>query len=209
MASDPHQIRSAEELQALFGPVRQAQQTKAISRFDDHCRRWIAASPFIVVGSADGSGRMDLSPKGDPAGFVHVVDDTTLAIPDRRGNNRVDTFTNVLTNPRVSVLFVVPGRGETLRVEGTATLTTDPDVLEPMTMGGQQPVVAMVVSLTEVMFHCGKSMIRSKLWQPEHWPAVEGLASYAECLADQAAPDETVAEMEARFSTWPKGAELY
>lgn len=209
MANDSHQIQSVEELRNLFGPVRQAQQTKAITRFDEHCRRWIAASPFIVVGSADASGRMDLSPKGDPAGFVQVVDDTTLAIPDRRGNNRVDTFTNVLANPRVSVLFVVPGRGETLRVEGTATITTDPDVLEPMAVNGQSPVVALVVSLTEVMFHCGKSMIRSKLWEAEHWPSVEGLASYAECLAAQASPDETVGEMEARFGTWSKGAELY
>jgi len=152
---------------------------------------------------------MDVSPKGDPPGFVKVVDDTTLAVPDRPGNKRFDTFVNVLANPRVSLIFLVPGRGETLRVEGTATITTDPDLLATMSEQGSAPALALVVSISEVMFHCGKSMIRSKLWQPEHWPSIDGLASYAQCLADQAASDESVDEMEERFATWPLGNELY
>lgn len=208
MATD-HVIRSAEQLHELLGTPRQAQQSKAITALDGHCRRWIAASPFIVVASADANGRMDVSPKGDPAGFVRVVDDVTLAVPDRPGNKRFDTFSNVLMNPRVSLIFLVPGRGETLRVEGSATITTDPDLLATMAEGGKAPALALVVAVAEVMFHCGKSMIRSKLWQPDHWPSVDGLASYAQCLADQAVSDESVAEMEDRFATWPLGNELY
>lgn len=209
MSSDPQLIRSSEELRALVGEPRLAQQTKAVTRFDDHCRRWIAASPFIVIGSSDVSGRMDLSPKGDPPGFVKILDDTTLAIPDRPGNKRFDTFNNVLANPNVAVIFVVPGRVETLRVEGKASIRTDPDLLQALSHEGRPPSLALVVELTEVMFHCGKSMIRSKLWDSSAWPAIDGLASYAECLADMATLDETVESMESRFATWPLGNELY
>ena len=208
MATD-HLIRTTEQLHDLLGRPRLAQQTKGIAALDDHCRRWIAASPFIVIASADAAGRMDVSPKGDPPGFVHVVDDVTLAVPDRPGNKRFDTFSNVLANPRVSLIFLVPGRGETLRVEGTATISTDPDLLQTMIVSGKAPALALVVDIAEVMFHCGKSMIRSKLWQPDHWPSIDGLASYAQCIADQATSDETVGEMEERFATWPLGNELY
>lgn len=209
MTENAHVVRSAEQLRALLGEPRLAQQTKAIDRFDDHCRRWIAACPFVVIGSADSNGRMDLSPKGDPAGFVKVLDDATLAIPDRPGNKRFDTFTNVLANPNVALIFLVPGRQETLRVEGTATIRTDPDLLDSLSHEGRPPKLALVVTLVEVMFHCGKSMMRSKLWQPDDWPSIDGLSSYAECLADMATLDETLEGMEARFATWPSGNELY
>jgi PPOX class probable FMN-dependent enzyme len=152
---------------------------------------------------------MDISPKGDPPGFVSVLDDTTLAIPDRPGNKRFDTFTNLIENPRVAIIFLVPRREETLRVGGTATIVTDPDLLATMAVGGRQPKLALLVDVEEAMFHCGKSMIRSRLWQPEDWGTVDGLASYAECLADQAASDETVEEMEIRFGAWHHGRELY
>jgi len=207
--SDDHLIRSADELRALVGEPRKAQQTKAISALDGHCRRWIAASPFIVIASASASGRMDISPKGDPPGFVRVVDDTTLAVPDRPGNKRLDTFTNVLANPQISMIFLVPGRAETLRLTGTAVISTEPDLLASLAERGSAPALALVVTLDAVMFHCGKSMIRSRMWHPDDWPNIDGLASYAECLADQAISDETVAEMEARFGTWPLGNELY
>lgn len=208
-ATDDHLIRSADELRSLVGEPRQAQQTKAITALDDHCRRWIAASPFVVLASADASGRMDVSPKGDPAGFVRVIDDTTVAVPDRPGNKRFDTFTNVLANPNVSMIFLVPGRAETLRLAGRAVISTEPTLLASLAERGRDPALALVISVDEVMFHCGKSMIRSQMWQPDAWPDIEGLASYAECLADQAISDETVAEMEARFGTWPLGNELY
>lgn len=209
MIEPQHVIRSPEQLVELFGTPRLAQVTKSIGRLDAHCERWIARSPFIVVCSADATGRMDTSPKGDPAGFVRVLDDTTLAIPDRPGNKRFDTFTNVLENPRVAVIFLVPGREETLRVMGSAQLTTDPHLLATMAVGGRPPKLALVLDVEEAMFHCGKSMIRSRLWDPQGWPDVTGLASYAQCLADQATPDETVEEMESRFDSWHDGNELY
>lgn len=207
---DPaHVVATRDQLEALVGKPRQAQLTKALPRLDDHCRRWIAASPFVVVCSANAQGRMDISPKGDPGGFVSVLDDTTLAIPDRRGNHRLDTFHNVLENPEIAVLFLVPKRGETLRVMGRASVVTDPDLLTALSEGGQAPALAMVVDVRAAMFHCGKSMIRSGLWKPEQWNSVDGLASYAECLADQADTDESVDDMERRFATWHEGNELY
>lgn len=209
MTDASHVITRPEELEALFGRPRRAQQTKAIATIDDHARRWIAASPFVVIGSADAEGHMDLSPKGDPPGFVQVLADARLAVPDRPGNKRFDTFLNVLENPQVGLMFLVPGRGETLRVEGRAQVSTDPELLATMAEAGRDPTLALVVDIDQVMFHCGKSMIRSKMWQPDHWPNVDGLASYAQCLAAQADPDETVAEMETRFATWQQGNELY
>ena len=202
-------ITKPEQLEELFGRPRQAQQTKAVEALDGHARRWIGASPFVVICSADATGRMDLSPKGDPPGFVRVIDDRRLAVPDRPGNKRFDTFLNVLENPRVGLIFLVPNRGETLRVEGRASISTDPELLSTLAEAGRDPALALVVDVDQVMFHCGKSMIRSKMWQPEHWPDIEGLASYAECLADLARPDESVAEMETRFATWKQGNELY
>lgn len=152
---------------------------------------------------------MDTSPKGDPPGFVKVLDETTLALPDRPGNHRLDTFNNVLENPEVALIFLVPRRGETLRVAGRAKVVTDPDLLATMAVGGRAAKLALVVEVREVMFHCGKSMIRSELWEPSRWPSTDGLASYAECLADQADPDETVEEMESRFAGWHLGEALY
>lgn len=207
---DPrHVIRTEAELRELVGAPRPAQQQKCLDALDDHGVRWIAASPFVVVSSIDADGRMDISPKGDPAGFVQVIDRTTIAIPDRPGNRRVDTFSNVLQNPRVAVIFLVPARGETLRVTGTAQLTTEPELLATMSVSGKEPRLAMVMAIEEVMFHCGKSVIRSHLWSPDQWPSIDHLASYAEILADQTSPDETLPEMETRFATWHQGNELY
>jgi len=208
-SDDAHRITSLDQIRELLGEPRTAQLTKSISALDEHCRRWIAASPFLVLGSADAQGKMDLSPKGDPPGFVQVLDDTTLAVPDRPGNKRFDTFANVLENPQVALIFAVPGRGETLRVAGTAHISADPELLEALGHNGRPATLALIVSVDAVMFHCGKSMIRSKLWQPEAWPSIAELASYAECVGAHSITDETVAEMEARFATWPLGNELY
>ena len=202
-------VTSAADLTALVGTPKPAQLTKCLDRLDDHCRRWIGASPFVIVSSCDRDGRMDVSPKGDPAGFVSILDDRTLAIPDRRGNHRLDTFRNIIQNPQVAVVFLVPGRGETLRVAGRAVVVTDEDLLATMAERGTAPKLAMVVEIDEVMFHCGKSIIRSGLWEASAWPDTAELASYAQCLADQTAADETVDEMEARFASWHEGNELY
>lgn len=180
-----------------------------LSALDRHARNWIARSPFLVIASSDDQGRIDISPKGDPAGFVRVLDDATVAVPDRPGNRRMDTFLNVLQTSAVGLMFMVPGRGEVLRVSGSAQIVRDPELLATMTEAGREPALALVVSITEVMFHCGKSVIRSGLWSPDAWPDIAGLASYAECLADQTVSDETVDEMESRFATWFDGNELY
>lgn len=207
---DPnHLITTAAELRELVPPPRPAQQTKVLASLDGHCRRWIGRSPFVVISSVDASGRMDLSPKGDPPGFVAVLDDRTLAVPDRPGNRRLDTLLNVLERPAVGLMFVVPGRGEVLRVSGTARITNDPELLQTMVVADRPPALALIVAVDEVMFHCGKSVIRSKLWSPADWPEIDDLASYAECLADQTRSDETVEQMEARFATWHDGIELY
>ena len=202
-------IHDAAELRELVPGPRPAQETKVLRSLDHHGRAWIQRSPFIVIASRDSAGRMDLSPKGDPAGFVWVLDDSTLAIPDRPGNRRMDTFLNVLETGSVAVMFMVPGRGEVLRAAGTGQIVRDPDLLASMAEREREPALALVVSIDEVMFHCGKSVIRSGLWSCDDWPNIDGLASYAECLADQTTSDETVDEMETRFATWHEGNELY
>ncbi|MEM7341734.1 MAG: MSMEG_1061 family FMN-dependent PPOX-type flavoprotein [Actinomycetota bacterium] len=207
---DPaHVITTVEQLRAVTAPPRAAQQTKVVGTLDDHGRRWIGRSPFVVIASVDATGRMDVSPKGDPPGFVRILDASTIAIPDRPGNRRLDTFENVIQNPRVAVMFMVPGRGEVLRVGGNAQIVTEPSLMNEMVVAGRPPAMALVVNIDEVMFHCGKSVIRSKLWSPDEWASVDGLASYAQILADQTEADETVEQMETRFATWHDGKELY
>ncbi len=209
MFDSRHVVTNPEELRDLVPSPRSAQQTKVLSSLDGHCRRWIQRSPVVVVCSTDSSGNMDLSPKGDPAGFVQILDDKTLAIPDRPGNRRLDTLHNVLEQPHVGLMFMVPGRGEVLRVSGVAQIVNDPDLLATMAIADRPPILALVIEANEVMFHCGKSVIRSKLWSPNEWPQIDDLASYAECLGDQTTSDETVAQMEARFGSWHEGNELY
>ncbi|MFT5530158.1 MAG: PPOX class probable FMN-dependent enzyme [Candidatus Poriferisodalaceae bacterium] len=209
MFDSQHVITTEAELRRLVPPPRPAQETKVLSRLDGHCRRWIERSPFVVISSIDSSGKMDLSPKGDPPGFVRILDDRTLAVPDRPGNRRLDTLQNVIERPEVGMMFVVPGRGEVVRVAGTGQIVTDPELLSTMAVAERPPVLALVISIDEVMFHCGKSVIRSKLWSSDEWPDIDGLASYAECLADQTDSDETVGQMETRFATWHDGNELY
>ena len=202
-------LTDADQIRELMGEPRKAQLTKVLPRLDEHCRTWIERCPFIVLCSAGMDGRLDASPKGDPAGFVKILDDRTLAIPDRPGNRRADTFQNILNNPQIAAIFLMPGRGETLRVTGKATIVLDEELMEQMVVNRRAPKAAIVVDIEEVMFHCGKSMIRSKLWQPEHWPSIDGLASYAQFIADQAETDESVTQMEERFGTWKQGNELY
>jgi uncharacterized protein len=155
-----------------------------IDHIDEHCATWIERSPFIVISSINAAGSMDVSPKGDPAGFVKVLDKHTLAIPDRLGNHRGDTFLNVLENPSVGLLFIVPKRREVVRMSGTASLAKDPDLLGAMTVNGKAPDLAMIVRVQEAFFHCGKSMIRSGMWEPDRWASIDGLPSYAQAMKD-------------------------
>lgn len=147
---------------------------KEVTELDDHCRDFIARSPFILIASSDGVGSIDISPKGDPAGFVRVLDDTTLAIPDRPGNHRADTFENVLRHPFVGVIFLIPGTKNTLRVRGRATIVRDTALRESMQIDGRVPKLALVVDVTAAYFHCAKCIIRSKLWSGEQIAAAAG-----------------------------------
>lgn len=202
-------INTESDIRRILGEPTQSQQTKCIDHIDKHCRAWIERSPFVVVCSADASGAMDVSPKGDPPGFVRVLDDRTLIVPDRRGNRRADTFLNVLQNPNVALIFLMPRRGETLRVSGKARIVRDDVLLAGMVMGGKKPDLALEITVSQAMFHCGKSMIRSKLWNPEQWPAIEGLPSYAQALADQSITSETIEEMEFKTANFEQRGTLY
>lgn len=192
-------ITTAAEIRELLGPVYESQVAKIIDHIDVHCQAWIGRCPFIMISSIDADGAMDVSPKGDPPGFVKVLDRNTLAIPDRLGNNRGDTFLNVLQNPSVAIVFIVPKRREVVRVSGTAQIATDDDLLGTMAVQGKRPDLALVVRVKEAFFHCGKSMIRSGLWEPERWGPIDGLPTYAQALKDHGKLSITVSEMEQRI----------
>lgn len=160
-------VDDAAQLRSLLGEVHPLAEKKVLDRLDRFCRDFIALSPFLVLASADGEGRADASPRGDGPGFVQVLDDRTLLIPDRRGNNRVDSYSNVLSAPGVGLIFFVPGINETLRVNGRARMTTDATLLAPLAMQEKAPKLGLIVEVEEAYFHCGKALIRSKLWAPE------------------------------------------
>ena len=159
-------IPNSEALRAHFGPMSSMVERKVLKRLDQHCRAFIELSPFLVLASADAEGNLDASPRGDPPGFVRIIDDVTLLIPDRPGNNRVDTFGNILSSPHVGMIFLVPGIDETLRVNGTARTLTDQDALAGSEVQGRVPKTGIVVHIDEVFFHCGKAIKRAKLWDP-------------------------------------------
>lgn len=158
------EVADARELRAVVGEVHLIAERKVLDRLDHFCRDFIALSPFLVLASSDSEGRADASPRGDGPGFVQVLDEKTLLIPDRRGNNRVDSFGNVLSSPGVGLVFFVPGINETLRVNGRARLTRDAALLEPTTVQEKTPKLGLLVEVDEAYFHCGKALIRSKLW---------------------------------------------
>ncbi len=167
-------ITTPAELREIIPPPHEFVTNKEVSELDEHCREFIARSPFILIASSDGSGSIDISPKGDPAGFVRVLDSTTLAIPDRLGNQRADTFENVLRHPFVGVIFLVPGTKNTLRVRGKARIVRDLALRESMVVGDRLPELALVVDVTTAYFHCAKCIIRSRLWSVEQMEAVGG-----------------------------------
>lgn len=163
---DETAIQDGEELRSHFGDISPLATHKVITRLDMFCRDFIALSPFLVLASSDREGRADASPRGDAPGFVQVLDDRTLLIPDRRGNNRVDSFGNILTSPGVGLIFLVPGINETLRVNGTASITRDATLLTPLAAQNKVPTIGLLVEVEEIFFHCGKALMRSKLWDP-------------------------------------------
>jgi len=189
-------LASADELAVLYGSPVEAVVSKIIDHLDGHCRDFIARSPFVLVATADERGNCDVSPKGGPAGFVSVLDEKRLAIPDAPGNRLVYSLRNVAARGRAGLLFVIPGMEETLRVNGRAWLTRDPAVLEPLAAGAKPPKVAIGVEVEEAFLHCAKAFKRSALWRPDEWPDAAGLAAAAQIWRDHMALDMTTKEVQ-------------
>ena len=190
-------VTSEEALRALVGKPSELAVRKEISHLDAHCRAFIARSPFVLIATSGASGRADVSPKGDPPGFVQVLDEHRLVIPDRPGNRRLDGMRNLLENPHVGLLFLIPGLEETLRVNGRAWIIRDEEVLARCAVMGKRPTLALGVYAEECFIHCAKAFKRAQLWQPDQWPDRAGLASPSEMLVDHARPkDMTVPQMD-------------
>jgi len=179
-------ITSEEHIREVLGGVYPGADTKVIDHLDEICRGFIEHAPFCVIASGGGDMDVDLSPKGDPAGFVKVLDEHTLAIPDRPGNNRLDTFRNLLANPRIGLIFLVPGRKDTLRVGGRATIVRDQGLRESMAFQGKVPEFAIVVDVDRAFFHCAKCMVRSNMWNPGQWPDLKGMPSLGAAIVKHA-----------------------
>ena len=177
-------ITEEAELREVFGWPSQRALNKQIDRLDKHCRAIIEKSPFLLLGTSDATGRCDVSPKGDYPGFVRVLDDRTVAIPDLPGNNRLDTLMNMLNNPQVGLIFLIPGMNETLRINGKVRLVRDANLLESMAYQGKLPKLVIVVDIQEVFTHCPKAFLRSKLWSEEYRIERSELPSFAEILRD-------------------------
>ncbi|MCW2992047.1 MAG: phosphohydrolase [Solirubrobacterales bacterium] len=175
-------VQSEAALRELFPQPTHNSYRKQIDRLDEHCHELIGASPIVFVATASGDGRCDVSPRGGPPGWVRALDEHRLLLPEGRGNNRLDSLVNLLGNPGIGLLFVIPGRDETLRVNGRATITTDPELLASVPLRGRVPPAAIGVEAQEVFTHCGKAFIRSELWDPATWPEAGSLASPAEVL---------------------------
>ncbi len=187
-------VTTPEELERVIGAPLPQIIAKEISALDQMCRDFIAASPFCLIASANPDGHLDISPRGDPAGFVQVISDTLMAIPDRPGNKRVDTFHNVLLDPRVSLIFFVPGKMETLRIRGTARICADPELLKRMAVADHAPKLALLIHVETVFAHCPKCVIRSNLWQPEKWPDSSNLPNMNAMMVKHAKIDKTPEE---------------
>jgi PPOX class probable FMN-dependent enzyme len=193
-------VTSSAELRAIVGEPSEIAIKKQVATIDVHCREFIARSPFLLMATADAGGRCDVSPKGDAPGFVLVVDDRHLVIPDRPGNRRLDGMSNLLENPRIGLIFLIPGKEETLRVNGRAWIVRDEDLLERLVFAGKRPQLAVGVEVEECFMHCAKAFKRSKLWNADQWPDPTALTPAAQMLLDHAKPEGmTVEQMERRL----------
>ncbi|WP_259782951.1 pyridoxamine 5'-phosphate oxidase family protein [Aestuariispira ectoiniformans] len=178
-------ITTLDQLREMYPQPTGVVELKSLTKLEKHCRNFISQSPFLVIATGDVDGRQDASPKGDAPGFVRVVDDNTILIPDRIGNNRADSLVNILSNPHVGVIFFIPGIGETLRVNGRASLVADPALLESFTVQGKQPKLIIRVQVEEAYLHCAKAIIRSKLWQDDNKIDRKDFPTLGRMVADQ------------------------
>ena len=178
-------VTDERALRSLYEPTHPIATQKSHTSLSVYAQEFIRRSPFLCIGTQSAVGNGDVSPRGDPPGFVTVIDSTTLAIPDRPGNNRLDSLVNIIANPNVGVLFIIPGFDDTLRVNGRAVLSTDPELLDSMVVYGRVPKLAIVVSVNEVFMHCAKAFRRSHLWSPDHFQDRKGMPSLVKIILDE------------------------
>jgi len=188
-------LTTESELRALLGEPSARAGDKDRDRLHQLDREWLAASPFCLVATSGADGTCDVSPKGDPPGLAKALDATTVVIPERAGNRRADGYRNVLTNPHVGLIFMVPGRGDTLRINGRARLVSDAPFFDDLVVQGHRPVLALVITVEQVFHHCAKAFLRSRLWDPQSWGG-DALASRAVLARSLDRPDESLAELE-------------
>ena len=189
------EITTEAELRELLGTPIPRVAAKDRPRLDEIHRQWLAASPFCLVATSAADGSCDVSPKGDPPGFTVVLDDRTIALPERSGNRRADGFRNILSNPHVGLIYLLPGRNDTLRVQGRARLVRDPDLLDRMVVQGSRPLLALVVQIESVFYHCAKAFLRSALWDPTTWHP-ETVPSRPRIAKAQERNDQSLDELE-------------
>ncbi|XVQ08045.1 pyridoxamine 5'-phosphate oxidase family protein [Spirillospora sp. CA-255316] len=207
MSHEFTEITSETELRELLGAPMPRAVAKERVRLHDRDREWLARSPFCLIATSDAAGGCDVSPKGDPPGFTLVLDDGTIAIPERPGNRRADGFRNILSNPHVGLIYLIPGRGETLRINGRARLVREAPFFDRMVVKGHRPILALVVEIEQIFFHCAKAFMRSELWRPGSWEP-DALPSHARIVKDVQPVEETVEELE-RYYGRQYAAKLY
>ena len=188
---------SQEELRALYGPPSEIAARKSLTRLDEHCRHFIERSPFVCLSSAGADGSADISPRGDAPGFVRLLDEQTLFIPDRLGNNRIDSLRNLVVNPHVGLLFLVPGIDETLRVHGLARVVLRSELLDECAVGGKTPRSGILVEVREAFLQCAKALKRSRLWSNDYRLMTEQMPTLGRMLTDQLCLTTPVSELDA------------
>ena len=198
------QVTTLDELHAINGVPKESTRTKDTPFVTPLMAAYIARSPFFLIATAHADGSCDVSPKGDPPGAVRVLDSRTIAIPDRLGNKRIDGFQNIVSNPHIGLIFIIPNDDETLRVNGRAFITKEPEFLESMTINGRTPNLATIVEVDEAYMHCARAFLRSGLWKPETWPDAETIPTMAAIASEQKSlppPDESAGKRIEEYRT--------
>jgi len=192
-------VNDERTLRGLYQKPMELAVLKQLDRLDAHCRNFLAHSPFAVIGSTRPGRGTDVSPRGDAPGFAHVLDDNTIAIPDRPGNNRLDTMSNIVTDAEVGLLFFIPGIDETLRINGTARLSHDPALLAAAAVNGREPRLIILVTVKEAFLHCGKALKRSKLWHDDYRVEKRNFPSLGRMIVEQTKPANVTVEQADAF----------
>lgn len=195
---DPHHVATIEHLESLYGEPVPLSITKELGIITDHYRAYIETAPFVVLATSGPEG-LDCSPRGDPAGFVRVVDEKTVMIPDRRGNNRLDTLRNIIADPRVALLFLIPGITTTMRINGRAKITSDPELRQSFEIKGKVPATVIVITVESIYPQCPKALVRSKLWDPESQVAASDLPKPGEMYQRLSKGEINAAEFERAY----------